>query len=105
MNAYEIVTTEDVLHHEIVDPELGGPSYYEPIGDLVFAHSRGHARAIFCRHYDIEFTWPLTIKCIAKNVNRAAGIAEFNDIFWLRTEDNNEDYNERVQFYRDYPVK
>lgn len=103
MNAYQVVTTEDVRHHEIVDRELGGPVYYEPIGDLVFARSRGRARSLFCRHYDLEFTWPLTIKCVAKSVDRDVGIAEYNDILWLRCNGDSEN-DEDAQFYKDYPA-
>lgn len=86
MNAYSIVTTEDVTYQEVIDPELGGPWYREPIGDLVFARSRGHARAVFCRHYGLEFTWPLTIEVVAKNIDRDAGIARGNDILWFEVD-------------------
>lgn len=53
--------------------------------EVVFAETRGKARAIFLNKYacyDFEWTSPISIRLIEKNVSREAGIAKADDEYW-----------------------
>ena len=86
VNAYFIGTQNECSWTEVIDPEIGGPTYWEHFYDVVFAHSRGQARAIFCTYHDLEFTEPLNIELIRKDVGRVPRVAEGTDPIWYEVD-------------------
>lgn len=56
--------------------------------DVVFAKTRGHARKLFIDENDgkwgtcFEWTDPISIRLIARDVEREAGIAADDDKYW-----------------------
>ena len=85
MNAYYIITQEEQPQDDLPwELSHGFPQYYEYEWALVFAETRGKARAIFTNEYlDGWFLEPLHISKIASNINRTGGIAENDDILWI----------------------
>jgi hypothetical protein len=85
MNAYFLMTRDEIGIDELPwDLSHGFPQYYERICDLVFAETRGRARAIFAgNNREFDFLEPMSIQLVAKGVNRLAGIAEYNDIIHI----------------------
>ncbi len=88
MNAYFIITDEIELVDDIVEA-CGAPCRITSRGrlsDLVFAETRGKARALFCKHHpypdSVGFTDPMSVRLVAKAVDRPAGIADYLDPLW-----------------------
>lgn len=71
MNAYAINTLQEVMLYR--GDELN-PDEYGYLYEVVIAESRGDARAIFTGVYDLDFTAPLSIHLLFKNIDRASGV-------------------------------
>lgn len=79
VNAYAVGTQHEERVHEVISNELGGPTYYEFIYDLVFAYSHGQARSLFCAAHKLDFITPLNMALIRKDVGRRPSIADGHD--------------------------
>lgn len=115
MNAYFIITQNEQPTYD-APPEVswGLPTGRDYFCDLVFAETRGKARAIFAKEYlDGWFTEPVHIKLVTKNVSRIRGIAECDDILhvyvhpasWASSDDFDLLADLIINHYRDYPVE
>lgn len=84
MNAYFLDAGDIEDYCEYI---AGYPRYeYVRVVDLIFAETRGKARAVFCKSNELEFTYPISIKIIEKNITREEGIAGNDDILWGRVD-------------------
>lgn len=81
VNAYHI--SADIICSPDWDEYPYLVEYTDAFDSLVFAHSRGQARAFFCEEHQLEFTEKMSIQIIRKNVSRSLGIAKDDDLMWI----------------------
>ena len=110
INVYRIETGE-VDYFEYASDEtneyLGMIPQTEIFGDIIFAESPGKAKTMFLRgerDADLEYRDIKSCRTILRDVNRAPGSIEGDDILWLQIQPDILDHLPASDF-RDYPAE
>ena len=86
MNLYAICTKEPQRYVEF---SLDGYSLYNEadVFNLVFAETRGRAKSLFVQENadfcDLEWTTPMSIRCVKHDVDHAEGVATYDEEYDL----------------------
>jgi hypothetical protein len=98
MNLYYIDGgTQQRAEYEDYENNVGHWEYYDAVG-LYAANSRGHAHGMFCAEFELDWTDPVTIRLIEKDLDIVAGQCS-DDILWIQAMAIVKGYTDAEEFY------